>query len=189
MRPNLLILAATCAITLLPALAASGAVDPGVSDRGPHSASLRALGQGNGQFSIRQDITQRVPWLAVQPGRVDPQTGLVLPQPFEISIPGVHAYVQRPTYLVRAPDGNLSPNLPPGQSNNYFQLPGPNTVYSLIPPPTPTPTPPPNLSCHRPPRHPASGATPASPPAFPLVWANYSLRAFPPKSAAASTGK
>jgi len=128
-------------------------VDATVADVDPRAASQRRAHMGIGMFTPVHRMRTRVDPAAPlgEPANfnpIDPQTGLNLPQPYRYEAPGVHARLQRPSYLMVTDPGRqdmlyqgegdrrrpyVAMNRQPLLEPLYIELIPANTVFELTP--------------------------------------------------------
>jgi len=128
-------------------------VDATVSDVDPRAASQRQAHMGIGAFTPVHRMRTRLDPDAT-PGEpanldpIDPATGLNLPQPYRYQAPGVHARLQRPSYLTVVDPGRqdilyqgegsrerpyVAMNRQPLLEPLFVELIPANTVFELTP--------------------------------------------------------
>jgi hypothetical protein len=104
-------------------------VDQSVSDLDLRATSTRLVEQGIGVYGQAGSLYRRS-----GAGSEWSDTGQPLTQQYQLRMPGVTAWLDRPDYLVVDPLGEMKLNVAPSQDGQFIDLIPPNTVFDLAPP-------------------------------------------------------
>jgi hypothetical protein len=104
-------------------------VDQSVSDLDLRATSTRLVEQGIGVYGQAGSLYRRS-----GAGSQWSDTGQPLTQQYQLRMPGVTAWLDRPDYLVVDPLGEMKLNVAPSQDGQFIDLIPPNTVFDLAPP-------------------------------------------------------
>ncbi len=118
-------------------------VDQTVEDLDPLSAGLRHIDPGNARFSDRVSLYQPITpmsWNPVESAIVE-GTGINLNRRYQYRIPGMQAFFDQPSYLVKDEWEQYSFNNSPLNEGEYIEFIPADTVFNLIPEHELTPTP------------------------------------------------
>ncbi len=103
-------------------------VDQTVSDLDLRARSFRRVEQGIGVYGQAGSLYRRAdhdPW--------SPPSGDPAARQYQLRLPGVQAWLDRPDYLVRTGQGEVLLNVAPANDRQFIDLIPPNTVFDLVP--------------------------------------------------------